>query len=592
MLLLAVIIPVGTPYAAPPAANDLPEPTEPNISESGRAFLSRVARRTLADALLGRETYEAAYVPRSLGSETAAVAVRLWHHGYLRATGVGPRGPIVQATRDAALAAAQMLGAGRVEVGELPDRLLIEIEAAGPDQPIPGGIDWTRPGSVDRYFEPGIDGVLLVGRRKARRICPSEMITSDSVLPDVLEALAQSMHGDPSQASQTQLQRFRTAHWYEGEAGADVVSLQRGLIIVPPDDVRPRLLDEVTGTLAEYMAYRQLKTGLFTYQFEPGLDRYTDKNNLVRQIGATIAMSVHAKHSGKSASLAAADMALRYHLKGLTDIPDIDNAAYVATADGRNKLGVTALLCIALAEHPQADGYLEARDKLVNGILWAQRPSGMFVTAFPPAVSIEAQEYFPGEALLALAIEYGRSPSARILDAFDRAVDFYRDYFRNRRSPAFVPWQVQAFALMAHHTKRRDFVDYVFELTDWLAASQLNRSNCKWPELHGGIAPYKPGRAGVSTASYLEAFTDSLQLARTVGDEVRAKRYEEVVRLAARFVMQLQVRPEEAYFVRSRQDAVGGIRTSPAVNRLRIDHCQHALIALIKARRTLYPDEG
>jgi hypothetical protein len=56
--------------------------------------------------------------------------------------------------------------------------------------------------------------------------------------------------------------------------------------------------------------------------------------------------------------------------------------------------------------------------------------------------------------------------------------------------------------------------------------------------------------------------------------------------------MQLQVRQEEAYFIRSPQDAVGGIRTAPAVNKLRIDHCQHALLGLMKTRRALYPDEG
>jgi hypothetical protein len=69
-------------------------------------------------------------------------------------------------------------------------------------------------------------------------------------------------------------------------------------------------------------------------------------------------------------------------------------------------------------------------------------------------------------------------------------------------------------------------------------------------------------------------------------------RYEQVVRAATRFVMQLQVRPEEAYFIRSPQDAVGGIRTGPALNLLRIDHCQHALIGLIKAREALFPSAG
>ena len=142
---------------------------------------------------------------------------------------------------------------------------------------------------------------------------------------------------------------------------------------------------------------------------------------------------------------------------------------------------------------------------------------------------------------------------------------------------------------MATYSKRKDYVEYVYELTDWLVEKQLNESNCPWPDMWGGIAAYSEGRAGVATASYLEGFADALALARFAGDMARAGRYEDAVRLAARFVLQLQVRPEETYYMRSPQDAIGGIRTSPSLNLLRIDHCQHALVGLIKARTALFP---
>ena len=141
---------------------------------------------------------------------------------------------------------------------------------------------------------------------------------------------------------------------------------------------------------------------------------------------------------------------------------------------------------------------------------------------------------------------------------------------------------------LAQRTKRKDYTEYVFELTDWLAKKQLNAANCRWPQLWGGISGYETGHVGVSTASYLEGLADALSLAKAVGDQEHARRYKRVVRMAARFVMQLQIRPEEAYYIRSPQDAVGGIRATPTLPRLRIDHCQHALIALIKTRQVLY----
>jgi len=564
----------------------------PALNDTHRQFLSRLVRRTLRDEAAGRKLYEPAYVPAGLGDLSLEAVVRLRQGGFLRAAGTSGPAPAATAVRDAASSAWKSMGAEASADIALVEQLLIEIEALGPARRIEIEGDWTQPRAVDPFIEPGVHGMVVRGPRAQHRFCPSDIVTSDMILSDVLAKLSQLTHTDGSKLADAELLAFRTAHWYEPSPGAKIVSLHRGLTLVESEAVSPAGLDEAIARLAAYMAYRQRASGLFAYQYEPAIDVYSDENNLVRQVGATLAMAVHASTSGASASRAAADIGIRFHLQGLKDIPEVENAAFIATTDKRNKLGVTALLCTAMAAHPDSRAYAPVREKLVNGMLWLQRPSGMFVTAFPPAEQIDAQDYFPGEALLAMATQYAHDPSAKILDAFDRAIAYYRGYFRDEPSPAFVPWQVQAYTLMAGQTKRKDYIDYVFELTDWLAGMQLNPSNCPWPELHGGIASYQAGRTGIATASYLEAFADALSLARETGDAQRAARYEIVVRLAARFVMQLQVRPEEAYFIRSPQDAVGGMRTGPALNLLRIDHCQHALIALIKTRKVLYPEQG
>ena len=564
-------------------------PPVPAISEGQREFLSRVARRTLRDVVLGREEYAPFYVPRALTDLHAEVVVRLRQDGYLLAAAAAGPKPIAMAIRDAARSAMHVIKLNDGSDLDQVNKMLVEIEVIGQAEPIAAPSDWTKPRAVDPFVEPGIHGLTLTGPRIRSRFCPTELLTGDLVIADALERLAKATHESPAEIADVQLKRFRTVHWYQAGDSADVVSLERGLLLVKPDAVSPEGLDNVISRIAEYMTYRQLDSGLFTYQYEPGSDRYTQENNVVRQVGATAGMAIHAAWSGQPASRAAADLAIRYHLKGFTAVPDDDTAAFIATADGQNKLGVTALLLLALAEHPDAARYESERRKLANGILRLQRPSGMFVTAFPPASEIRSQEYFPGEALLALAVQYGIDPSTKTLESFDRAVVFYKDYFRSTRSPPFVPWQVQAFVLMAGHTKRQDYADYVFELTDWLAGMQLDSSNNPWPEMWGGIAGYGGGRAGVATAAYLEGFADALVFARSVGDKRRVRSYKRVVRQAARFVMQLQVRPEEAYYILSRQDTVGGIRTSPYLNLLRIDHCQHALVGLIKARQALFP---
>jgi len=563
-------------------------PRVPDLSRTHRQFLMSVARRTLADAALGREAYEPGYVPAALEAIDLEVVLRLRERGFLFATASAGPAPITRAVRDAALLAARnVLGQDQSATDLLADPL-IEIETVGPVEPIPVNGDWTQPRVVDEFIEPGVHGLVIQGGKAGRRFCPSELITSGLVMSEVLGELARQTHADQSQLPKTKLARFRSLFFYQTSSSDPVVTLQRGLTVLPQDAVSRDVLDLTIERLADYLVYRQLDSGLFAYLYDAASDRYTDEDNVVRQVGATLAICLYAGLSGKSAVEAACARSLRHHMDGVLTFPGHYDAAFIATPDGENKLGVTALFSLALGACPNADAYKETRRRLIQGVLLLQRESGMFVTAFPPAIDAGAQDYFPGEALLALADYHHDLREAAILDAFDKAIEFYRGYFRDRPSPAFVPWQVQAYAAIAEPTKRQDYVEFVFELTDWLLERQMTITNSEWPELRGGIASYQPGRAGVATASYLEALCDALHLARAVGDAERIRRYESGVRAAVRFVLQLQVRPEEAYFMRSPRDAVWGVRTSPALNLLRIDHVQHALVALIKARQVLY----
>ncbi len=544
----------------------------------------------MRDAILKRVPYVPSYVPKALQTLDAEVVVRLRQSGYLRGGASAGTAPIAEAVGKAASLAIAPFAERGPEAFNSFNRMLIEIEVIGEVEPIEVKGDWTAYRAVDAYLEPGVHGVVFMSGSLRQRICPTDFYTTANTLTDALRAVDKHIKVQQLGLSiSVRLGRFRTEHWYQTSAGDEPVSLTRGLTIIPETGVTAQRLGEAISRLAEYMLYRQQESGVFAYQYEPAKNLWTDEQNWVRQAGAVAAMATHAEWSGKAASAAAATKGIQPFLEGLVDIPVAQNAAFLATVDHRHKLGTTALMTMALARHPNREKYADVRRKLVNGMLFLQRPSGMFVTAFPPAEQLDAQDYFPGEALLAMAMHYQLEPGPEVLKAFDKAISFYRDYFREGPAPAFVPWQVQAYAIMAEQSKREDYVKFVFELTDWLAAKQLGRTNSKWPEMWGGVAAYQEGRAGVATAAYLEGFADALTLARRVGDRERARRYEKVVRGAARFVMQLQIRPEEAFFIRSPQDAVWGIRTTPSLPLLRIDHCQHALIGLIKARDALFP---
>ena len=146
----------------------------------------------------------------------------------------------------------------------------------------------------------------------------------------------------------------------------------------------------------------------------------------------------------------------------------------------------------------------------------------------------------------------------------------------------FVPWQVQAFGALARTTMLQKYADFVYEMSDYLAPTQIG----EYPELPiymGGFDVYGMGRTGVSTGVYAESFVDAARTAQKMGDRKRADRYSEIVAKAARFIVQLRFRPEEAYYVQSPKDVIGAVRNTPINPTLRIDHVQHALAALMGA---------
>lgn len=564
-------------------------PVAVKISAPLQKYLSRAARRTIRDSLLGREAYNPGYVPAALKEVNGEAVVRLWQEGFLRATGAGGPGPVVYCVTQAASVAAASLSRGDASISAADvSNMTLEIEIAGEAVPISFEGDWTAVGALSQLVEPGVHGVIVIGKKKGRRVYPSELIWRGLELHEALVGLAKATQTDPKNRDETKLERFATVHWVQADSGGDAQPLVRGMVHQGEDTVTLQGLSRAVDDLLDYALYRQRPDGLFSYEFLPGGDRYSEEDHLLRQLGATAALSQCAKVTNRDAARAAADLSLRYHRRGLEPLAGVDGAAFLATGDQGNPLGATALMCLALADHPQAARYAVEREQLVRAILSLQRESGMFLTAFPPAVTLNEQDYFPGEALLALATVHAISRSPDILRAFDRGLSFYRDYFRANRSPAFLAWQVQAFSLMATQTDRQDFADFVFELTDYIAAAQLTSSNSVWPELYGAIKFGRLEQVGASTAVYLAATCDALVVARAVGDHQREARYLEVVRGAARFVMQLQFRPAEAFFVKSPRDVIGGVRTSPSLNRLRIDHAFHALTALLKARRVLF----
>jgi len=564
-------------------------PSAPRIAPADQKLVTWVVRRTLEQYAADGSTYDPPYRPAHLAALRMQIAVTLRRGGVAVGVGVSPMAPILEAAQQAALKAFEdAAGLATVDADAL-ERMRIEIEAIGTVVAAPVVPYWGTAQSY-AFLEPGVHGIVLdlQGAKGAMR--PSEFIGTGYSVVAALRSLSERMNPEGKSHQGMLASWFRTAHWHELWPHGDVVELQRGLIVLPPEVVTRRSLAKAIDSIAAYLAYRQKPSGEFSYQYEPSADRYSGSNNFARQAETAWCLAHYAAQTDDETATRVAKKAVRSLARYVTDLQGVEDAGYFLGPDRSADLAATALLCLALTDCPASEESRAVRDKLVAGMLWLQRPSGRFINVFPPALVERSSEVPAGQALLALARVYTQDPQERILHAFEAALPFCRDHFHQTPQAGFAAWQTRAFALMARRTGHRRYADFVFEMSDGLVGRQLGADNCEWPELYGGIDP--PGRERVSavTCIHLESLADALELARELGEAKRAKRYQQAVRAAARFVMQLQFRPQEGFYVRSTIDCYGGIRRSPWDSRLRIDNSARALTALNRTRQVLFHD--
>ncbi len=566
------------------------QPSAPRVSAADQRYLTQAARRSLEQHVRGDGVYVPSYVPSSLAGEVAGCVVTIRLHGRVLGGGAAAAGPALEACGRAAFAAIDKVAETQPVDLDLLDQVLLGIEVLGVPVELALPDDFTNIEALDRFVEPGVDGVILTVGGRTKQFLPSEIVNQNVTVSDAMLSLAEQVTTSKAELAGATISCFRTCEWYEHTPGGRVVELRRGMTFVEPDQVTRAALTLAAERLSDYLVRRQRMDGLFGYQYEPSLDRFTDAEDLAHQAGATWALSAYARSTDRNSVRAAALTALRSLADRSTDLPSEPGVAFVAGPDHENEAGVTAASVLAMIDHPDRALFADRRDRLISGLLWLQQDDGRFLTAFPPARHLPGQTVQPGLVLLAVARAYDLRPRADILASFDTALPFYRRLFRSEPDSAFCVWQMQAFAAMARQTNRRDYAEFTFEMADWLLRFQLDEGNCSYPELRGGFATHGPGRAGVSTAAYLGGIADAFELARHRHDSARSTAYERALRNGVRFVLQLQVRPEEAYYSLTPSEVVWGVRAAPTKNLLRIDSCHHALTALTKTINVLYPE--
>jgi len=577
----------------------------PAVDELDQAFLVRWVRRVMVQQLRAGTRTESPFTPMSLARLACPVAVTLRDQGQVVGHGDSPCQAVVEACQQAARSALADAKARRALSEDDLAGLHLELELIGPRERV-GFAREAREQLIAR-FEPAVHGMAARFGRQEVMVCPSELISLEDdtdppvdagrsfarytrAMEDLLTQLARVAPDSRNEPEKVVLLRFRTLHLYEPRPGDKPVALLAGMRVIRLEDVTRESLLAATEQFARFIRYRQNQDGFFAYEYLPGHGLYRPKGqNWIRQAATMWALAKHASQRNDRASAKALVGALAAFGKMAKPLPEQPNASFIATPDGDHALGTTALVCLALMDAPDRDRHVDFRLALLNGLAAMQLDSGRFMTHFPPSPSKSSQDYYPGEALLAIARHYVLSTDPKWRAICDKSLPYYVSYFRANHPAPFVPWQTQAWGQLARATLLAKYADFVFEMSDFLAASQIAAVDPTMPIYDGGFDVHGTGRAGVSSAVYLEGFVDAVRTAEAMGDHERAQRYRTIARKAARFVLQLQFRREECYYVKSPDDVIGGVRNTPGDPSLRIDHTQHGLMSLLGAESLITP---
>jgi AMMECR1 domain-containing protein len=558
-----------------------PVAAPPPVGASDQLLLLRLARAAVVHHLGLPVPRGMPAVSRSLLQRADQVFVAFWVDGRMR----GCHGASGDTLPQNTLAATRRtLEDARVEPlrPDEVERLRIEIDVIGPPRPF-------RARTLARFaeaIEPGIHGIIAERDGTRALFRSSVAITKNWSAEQLIPRLCEKGGWSPEAYRRRDMRfsRFRSTAFVESAAGAGPQELLRANVPIGPDDwARARLaraIDEGT----EYLLRAQRPDGGFTYGYDPVKAECATDDNLVRQVATAWVLASLSRRYETPRHQDALARALQFIFAKTRRASPQGDGLIVTDHPEIALLGTVAFALLTLVA-TEDDALRGTAGRFADAILSLQRPDGRFDTQFPAATRPEAEDFFPGEAMLALMHLHARHPDPRYPDALRRALPYYRAHFRRRRSSAFVAWQMAAYAHLFRVTGEREYAEFVFEMADTILPLQYVGPAVAYADYVGG---YRSQRVpSITSATYNEGVLDAYDVARRTGDRERAARYQRAALLGALFTLRLQYTRENTYYVGHPDRVLGAFRLSLADGSLRIDHTQHALNSLLKTERYL-----
>jgi hypothetical protein len=431
----------------------------------------------------------------------------------------------------------------------------------------------------------GVLGIELEGKGSVDRYSPTTMLANNWDFRAVFARFTRAHSINREEQSVTKARVFACDQVQVNLASAKAAQMERGNSVIPLRAVTQEGVRNFGDLMGEWLVNQLRDDGRMTYTYLPSQVEEAKSNNTIRQWMATVALSRFANSRNSDQTIY--DLALRNIRYNLGAFYRTENGfGLIQEGDGSVKLGAVALAALALVEHPQREEFFAQEAALLRTVDHLWHEDGSFKTFYRPASLTGNENFYPGEALVLWSRLYEDNKDPELLDRIMKSFRYYRTWHLDNRNPAFVPWHTQAYFGVWRQTRNADLRAFIFEMNDWLLDIQ-QWSGVPYPDLRGRF--YAPDRQhfgpphASSTGVYLEGLIDAYALAIEVGDKRRADRYRLAMRRGVRSVMQLQfVDDVDMYYIRDKERVLGGLRTNPYDNVIRVDNNQHNLMGVLK----------
>lgn len=365
--------------------------------------------------------------------------------------------------------------------------------------------------------------------------------------------------------------RYECATWLADKHGCDM--LHCGFRDAMPEVSFEQDVQELADLHCGYLMRNQRDDGGFYFVYVPFQNYRYQGGGLPRSAHAawTLARATHLlKASGLNA---AADRALGFHLALARET---EGALWIYDEDGKASVSELAFVLLALLELPSDDKRHHHAESIAH-TLWGQIDAhGRMATHRKPDNQADAyQDYFPGQAMLALAAAAISGVAAYREDVGLRVMRFYGHRFRHKRDFGQVSWWMQAARRWWEVTRDAGWLEFCFEIGDWILEFQLEKNG-------GFITSQQTDGPGYTTALYLEGLSAGAALARQAGDSSRRARYLESCQSGFSFLRTLAFWPQHGTILPNGDFAIGGLRADRFSSEIRTDFVQHSLSAALE----------